>query len=76
MEPFIADLINDPQTLKFIRYGIVTVLCLFIIFLGVDCTIGSPFLSGKIFGILLAVGGAALGIYFYIKIYKSSKSKL
>lgn len=76
MEPFIADLINDPKTPKFIRYGIVTVLCLFIVFLGVNCTISSPFLLGKIFGVLLAVEGTALGIYFFIKIYISGKSKL
>lgn len=73
MEPFIADLINDPKTPKFIRYGIVTVLCLFIIFLGVNCTVSSPFLLGKIFGILLAVGGTMSGIYLMRKIYKNSK---
>lgn len=73
MEPFISDLINNPKIPKFIRYGIVTILCLFIVFLGVSCTIGSPFFGGKIFGGALAVVGAIIGIYLYKKI---SKSKL
>lgn len=31
MEIFIADLTNNPKVPKMIRYGIVTILCLFIL---------------------------------------------
>lgn len=71
MEPFIADLINDPKVPKFIRYGIVTILCLLIIFLGISCAINSPFLWGKIFGIILSIAFLIIGIYLCIKIAKN-----
>ena len=73
MEPFIADLINNPKVPKIIRYGIVTLLCLFIIFIGIICVTNSPFLWGKIFGVLLSIAFLIIGIYLYIKISKSSK---
>lgn len=71
MEPFIADLINDPKVPKFIRYSIVTILCLFIIFLGISCAINSPFLWGKMFGIILSIAFLIIGIYLCIKIAKN-----
>lgn len=71
MEPFIADLINDPKVPKFIRYSIVTILCLFIIFLGISCVINSPFLWGEIFGIILSTAFLIIGIYLCIKIAKN-----
>ena len=73
MEPFIADLINNSKVPKIIRYLIVTILCLFIIFLGVSCSISSPFIFGKIFGIVLAIIFFIIEIYLCIKIYKSNK---
>lgn len=71
MEPFIADLINNPKVPKIIRYGIVTILCVFIIFIGIMCAFNSPFIWGKIFGILLAIVFLGFGIYLNIKISKS-----
>lgn len=71
MEPFIADLINNPKVPKFIRYGIVTIICAFVICIGVICSVDSPFIWGKIFGILLVILFFILGIYLYIKISKS-----
>lgn len=73
MEPFIADLINNPKVPKTIRYGIVTILCLFIFFVGVSCAINSPFMWGRIFGVLLAIVGLIIGIYLFVKIFKSNK---
>lgn len=73
MEPFIADLINNPKVPKIIRYGIVTILCSFIILLGVICAINSPVMWGKIFGILLAIVFFIIETYLYIKISKSNK---
>lgn len=73
MEAFIAEIINDPKVPKIIRYIIVTILCLFIIILGISCAINSPFIWGKIFGIILAIFFLIIGIYLYIKIYKSGK---
>ncbi len=71
MEPFIADLINNPKVPKPIRYAIVTIISVFIIFIGVVCAIKSPFLWGRIFGIILAITFLVLGIYIGIKISKS-----
>ena len=73
METFIAEIINDPKVPKIIRYIIATILCLFIIILGISCAINSPFILGKIFGIILAIIFLIIGIYLYIKIYKSGK---
>ena len=74
MEPYIADLINNPKIPKILRYIIVSVWCLFIIFLGVNCAISSPFVFGKIFGITLSIVFLIIGIYLYNKISKSKKS--
>lgn len=73
MEPFIADLINNPKIPKFIRYVIVIILSMFIIFLGITCTINSPFTWGKVFGVVLAIAMLITGIYLSIKIFKSTK---
>ena len=72
MEPFIADLIKNPKVPKPIRYGIVVLICAFIIFIGVACALHSPFFWGKIFGILLAVVFFCVGVYLCVKISKSS----
>lgn len=72
MESWIADLIKNPKVPKVIRYGIVTILCLFIIFVGVICAVNSPMIWGKIFGVLLATVFFMIGIYLYIKISKSN----
>lgn len=71
MESFIADLINNPKVPKTIRYAIVTIISIFIIFIGVGCAIKSPFLCGRIFGIILAITFLGLGIYICINISKS-----
>ena len=71
MEPFIADLINNSKVPKPIRYAIVTIISIFIIFIGVVCAIKSPFLWGKIFGVILAIIFLGLGIYICLKISKS-----
>lgn len=63
MEPFIADLINNPRVPKILRYVIVTILCLFVIFLGVSSTINSPFIWGKIFGTILAIAFLIIEIF-------------
>ena len=73
MEPFLADLINNPKVPKFIRYGLVTIVCAFIIFLGVSCAVNSPFVCGKIFGVLLAVAFLGIEIYLCTKIAKDGK---
>lgn len=73
MEPFIADLINNPKLPKAVRYAMVTILCLFIMFLGVSCTVSSPFVWGKIFGIILAAVFLIAEIYLCRKIHKSNK---
>lgn len=71
MEPFIADLINNPKVPKIIRYSIVTILCVFIIFIGVMCAFNSPFIWGKIFGIILVLAFLGIGIYLNVKISKN-----
>lgn len=70
MEPFIADLINNPQVPKPIRYLIVILLNIFIITIGINCVANSPFLWGRIFGILLSITFSGIGIYLCIKISK------
>ncbi len=50
MEPFIADLINNKKIPKVLRYILVLVSCLFIIFIGISLIINSSLIVGKIFG--------------------------
>lgn len=71
MEPYIADLINNPKVPKIIRYSIVTVFDLFIIIISVLVAIESPFLIGKIFCIFIAALFLVLYILLMRKIYKS-----
>lgn len=73
MEPFIADLINNPKIPKWLRYGMVTLCCGFLIFLGVMLIGKSPLLVGKIFGGVLSVLFLAAAICLYVKIAKTTK---
>lgn len=75
MEPFIADLINNPKVPEIVRYAIVAILCLFLIFIGIQCAISSPFLWGRIFGALLSIIFFMIGIYLFIKIQKSKSDR-
>ena len=70
MEPFIADLINNPKIPKWLRYLIVMLVCGGIIFLGAMLALKSPMLSGKIFGGVLAFLSLASAIYLFVKITK------
>ena len=72
MESFIADLINNPKIPKWLRYIIVSVVCGFVIFLGVMLAVKSPMLIGKIFGGILAALFFTAAIYLFIKIAKKS----
>ncbi len=69
MEPFLADLINNPKIPKVIRYAIVAVVSSFILYLGILCTIESPMIIGKAFGIILCVLTLMAAIYLFRKIH-------
>lgn len=71
MEPFIADLINNPKIPKWLRYIIVSVVCGFVIFLGAMLAIKSPILIGKIFGGVLSMLFFTAVIYLFARISKS-----
>lgn len=71
MEPFIAYLINDPKIPKWLRYVTVTLVCGFVIFLGVMLALKSPMLVGKIFGGALSALFLAVAVYLFVKITKS-----
>ena len=71
MEPFIADLINNPKVPKWLRYVIVTLVCGFVIFLGVLLALKSPMLICKIFGGALSALFLAAALYLFAKITKS-----
>ncbi len=73
MEPFIADLLKNPKVPKPIKYGIVIISNIFIIIVGISCAIHSPFLCGKIFGIILVIAFLGIGIYLCINISKIKK---
>ena len=73
MEPFISDLINNPKIPKWLRYAIVTLVCGFVIFLGVMLVLKSPMLIGKIFGCILSVVFLAATLYLFVKITKSTQ---
>ena len=73
MEPYIADLINNPKVPKIIRYLIVVIVCAFIIYLGITTFIDSPFIWGKILGIILAIVFLIVGIYLCLKISRSKE---
>ena len=69
MEPFLADLINNPKVPKVIRYAIVAVVSSFILYLGISCAIESPMIIGKAFGIILCVLILVAAIYLFRKIH-------
>ena len=69
MEPFLADLINNPKVPKVIRYAIVAVVSSFILYLGISCAIESPMIIGKAFGIILCVLILMAAIYLFRKIH-------
>ena len=71
MEPFIADLINNKKVPKVLRYILVLVLNLFIIFIGISLIILSSLIVGKIFGGFLSDIFIVLLCYLLNKIYKS-----
>lgn len=75
MEPFIADLINNPKVLKWLRYVIVTLVCGFVIFLGVMLALKSPMLVGKIFGGALSVLFLAAAVYLFAKITQAQSKQ-
>lgn len=68
MEPYIADLINNSKIPKSIRFLIILILCLFVIFLGIILGLKSPFILGNVFGFLLALTFLVILIYLGIKI--------
>ena len=71
MEPFFADLINNPKIPKAIRYAIVTVVSLFILCLGFFCAVVSPMIIGKAFGVILCASILVATGYLINKIHKS-----
>ncbi len=73
MEPFIADLINNPKMPKRLRYLIVTIVCGFVIFIGIMLALKSPMVIGKIFGGVLAALFFAVAIYLFAKIAKHDR---
>ncbi len=71
MEPFLADFLNNPKIPKFIRYAIVAVLGLFILYVGISCAIGSPMIIGRVFGIVLCILTLMATIYIFRKIHNN-----
>jgi len=71
MESFLADLINNPKIPKVIRYALVSVVSLFILYLGINCTLVSPMVIGKVFGVVLSVLILIAASYLFRRIYKS-----
>ena len=73
MEPFIADLVNNPNIPKWLRCVIVTVICGIIVFIGVMLLLKAPMTAGRIFGGILAVLFLGVAVYLLTKIAKSNK---
>ena len=71
MEPFIADMINNPKVPKWLRYVIVMLACGFVIFVGVMLALKSPMIIGKIFGGVLSVLFFAAAIHLFARIVES-----
>lgn len=71
MEPFIADLINNPKVPKWLRYVIVTLACGFVIFLGIMLALKSLIIVGKIFGVILSALFLAAAVCLFVKIAKT-----
>ena len=70
METYLADLINNDNVPKWIRYLLVIAAVAFIVFVGVSVGLNSEFLVGKIFGFLFAITFFVIGIYLCVRIYK------
>jgi len=64
-------LINNPKIPKVIRYALVSVVSLFILYLGINCTLVSPMVIGKVFGVVLSVLILIAASYLFRRIYKS-----
>ena len=73
MEPFLADLINNKNIPKVVRYILVILLCTFIIVLGILISLKSELLFGKIFGIILTFIFLVMEVYLIIKIKTNKK---
>ena len=73
MEPFLADLINNPKIPKAIRYLIVLAVTGFIVYIGVDTGINSQLTWGRFFGFLVAAVFLVLGIVLAIRIHRSGR---
>lgn len=73
MEPFLADLINNKNIPKIVRYILVVLLCTFIIVLGILLSLKSELLFGKIFGIILTFIFLVMKVYLIIKIKTNKK---
>ena len=70
MEPFLADLINNKKVPKFIRFIIIIIMVGFIEYISIDTVISSPYLWGKIFGIILSITFIIIFIILIFRIYK------
>jgi len=71
MEPYLADLINNPKVPKPIRYIIVIITLVFLKFIFICVGFNSIYLVGKIFGFILTILFLILGIYLILKIHKN-----
>lgn len=71
MEPYLADLINNPKVPKIIRYIIVLIICGFIVFVGIATSLNSEMLWGKILGFLMVISILIVGIIMMRRIYKN-----
>lgn len=71
MEPFLADLINDPKVPKWIRYTLMTGVCMFILYLGAMCALESPMIWGRIFGVGLCLLTLVAAGYMFRRIHRN-----
>jgi len=71
MEPFLADLINNPNVPKWIRYVLAAVVCMFILYLGAMCALESPMIWGRIFGVVLCLASLVATGYMFRRIHRN-----
>ncbi len=71
MEPYLADLINNPKVPKPIRYTIVILILGFLEWIFIGVGFHSIYLAGKILGFVLAILMVILGICLMIKIHRN-----
>ena len=69
MELLFAELIASGKVPKPIRYLLAVIDAGFIVFLGVLCGTGSPFLLGKCFGWGVAILGVIVGVFMVRRIH-------